>query len=131
MGNKACRDGHRVRYWSVAKLLRELSIAAADGSLPRLLGSLARTELLILDDWGLERLKDPHARLILEILEDRQDTGSVLVTSQFAIGDWHDLIAAPTVADALMDRIAHSAHRLELKGESMRKPKPGRSTPKG
>lgn len=131
LGNKVCRDGHRVRYWSVAKLLRELSTASADGSLPRLLGRLARTELLILDDWGLERLKDPHARLLLEILEDRQDTGSVLITSQFAIGDWHELIATPTVADALLDRIAHSAHRLELKGESMRKPKNGRSTPKG
>jgi len=128
LGNKACRDGHRVRYWSVPKLLRELSTSAADGSLPRLLGRLARTELLILDDWGLERLKDPHGQLLLEILEDRQDSGSVLITSQFLVADWHELIANPTVADALLDRLAHSAHRLELKGESMRKPRSGRTS---
>lgn len=130
LGNKACRDGYRVRYWSVPKLLRELSSASADGSLPRLLGRLARTELLILDDWGLERLKDPHAQLLLEILEDRQDTGAVLITSQFAVADWHELITVPTVADALLDRLAHSAHRLELKGESLRKLKTARPTPK-
>jgi len=128
LGNRASRDGHRVRYWSVPKLLRELSTASADGSLPRLLGRLARTELLILDDWGLERLKDPHGQLLLEILEDRQDSGSVLITSQFLVADWHELIANPTVADALLDRLAHSAHRLELKGESMRKPRPARTT---
>ena len=127
LGNKACRDGYRVRYWSTPKLLRELSTAAADGSLARLLKSLARTDLLILDDWGLERLKDAHAQLLLEIVEDRQESGSVLITSQFAVGSWHELMGNPTVADALLDRLVHNAHRIELKGESMRKMKTGRT----
>ena len=95
LGNKACRDGYRVRYWSTPKLLRELSTASADGSLARLLKHLARTDLLILDDWGLERLKDAHAQLLLEIVEDRQETGSVLITSQFAVGSWHELHRQP------------------------------------
>ena len=127
LGNKACRDGYRVRYWSVPKLLRELSTASADGSLARLLKHLARLDLLILDDWGLERLKDAHAQLLLEIVEDRQETGSVLITSQFAVGSWHEIIVSPTVADALLDRLVHSAHRIELKGESMRKLKAART----
>ena len=127
LGNKACRDGYRVRYWSTPKLLRELNTAAADGSLARLLKSLARTDLLILDDWGLERLKDAHAQLLLEIVEDRQESGSVLITSQFAVGSWHELMGNPTVADALLDRLVHNAHRIELKGESMRKMKTGRT----
>jgi len=130
LGNRACRDGYRVRYWSTTKLLRDLSTATADGSLARLLQQLARTDLLILDDWGLELLKDAHARLLLEIVEDRQGTGSVLITSQFAVGSWHERIGNPTVADALLDRLVHHAHRIDLEGESMRKIKPGRTTPK-
>jgi DNA replication protein DnaC len=130
LGNKACRDGYRVRYWSTTKLLRELSTASADGSLARLLKQLERTDLLILDDWGLEQLKDAHARLLLEILEDRQETGSMLITSQFAVGSWHERIGNPTVADALLDRLVHHAHRIDLKGESMRKMKPKRTTPR-
>ena len=121
LGNKASRDGYRVHYWSVPKLLRELSTASADGSLARLLKQLARMDLL----------KDAHAQLLLEIVEDRQDAGSVLITSQFAVASWHELIANPTVSDALLDRLVHNAHRIELKGESMRKPKTDRSTPKG
>jgi len=127
LGNKACRDGYRVRYWSTPKLLRELSTASADGSLSRLLKQLARTDCLVLDDWGLERLKDAHAQLLLEIIEDRQDSGSVLFTSQFAVGSWHDLIGNPTVADAIMDRLVNNAHRIDLKGETMRKMKSGRT----
>jgi DNA replication protein DnaC len=130
LGNKVCRDGYRVRYWSTTKLLRELGTASADGSLARLLKQLERTDLLILDDWGLEQLKDAQARLLLEIVEDRQDSGSVLITSQFAVGSWHERIGNPTVADALLDRLVHHAHRIDLKGESMRKMKPGRTTPR-
>jgi DNA replication protein DnaC len=130
LGNRACRDGYRVRYWSTPKLLRELSTATADGSLARLLKHLSRSDLLILDDWGLERLKDAHAQLLLEIIEDRQDAGSVLITSQFAVASWHELIGNPTVADALLDRLVHNAHRIELKGESMRKMKSGRTPAK-
>jgi DNA replication protein DnaC len=130
LGNKACRDGYRVRYWSTTKLLRELSTASADGSLARLLKQLERTDLLILDDWGLEQIKEAHGQLLLEIVEDRQDSGSVLITSQFAVGSWHERIGNPTVADALLDRLVHHAHRIELKGESMRKTKTTRSAPK-
>ena len=101
-----------------------------DGSIARLLKQLAATDLLILDDWGLDRLKDAHAQLLLEIIEDRQTTGSVLITSQFAVGSWHERIGNPTVADALLDRLVHHAHRIDLKGESMRKMKPGRTTPR-
>ena len=128
LGNRACRDGYRVRYWSTTKLLRELSTASADGSLARLLKQLARTDLLILDDWGLEQIKEAHGQLLLEIVEDRQDSGSVLITSQFAVGSWHERIGNPTVAYALLDRLVHHAHRIELKGESMRKMKTGRTT---
>ena len=128
LGNKACRDGYRVRYWAVPKLLRELSTASADGSIARLLKQLAGTDLLVLDDWGLDRLKDAHAQLLLEIIEDRQNTGSVLITSQFAVASWHELIGNPTVADALLDRLVHHAHRIPLEGESMRKLRAGRTT---
>jgi len=128
LGNRACRDGYRVRYWSTTKLLRELSTASADGSLARLLKQLARTDLLILDDWGLEQIKEAHGQLLLEIVEDRQESGSVLITSQFAVGSWYERIGNPTVADALLDRLVHHAHRIELKGESMRKMKTGRTT---
>ena len=95
----------------------------------RLLRKIARTELIVIDDWGLERLKDAQALLILEILEDRQDRGSLMITSQFAVTTWHELIGNPTAADAILDRLVHHAHRIELKGESMRKLKSAAQRP--
>jgi len=130
LAHKVCRDGYRVSYWSTPKLLRELAGAQADGSLVRLLKKLARTDLIVIDDWGLERLKDPQAHLILEILEDRQDRGSLMITSQFAVSSWHELIGNPTVADAILDRLVHHAHRIELKGDSLRKMKSAAQRPK-
>jgi len=120
LGQKACRDGHRVRYFVAAKLFRALAAAHADGSYLRLSATLQRTELLVIDDWGMEKLQEGACRDFLEILDDRQGTGATLVTSQFPVKLWHDTIGNPTVADAILDRLIHNAHCLELKGESMR-----------
>jgi len=120
LGQKACRDGHRVRYYVAAKLFRQLAAAHADGSFFRLSGQLQKTALLIIDDWGMEKLQEPQYRDFLEILDDRQGSGATLMTSQFPLKLWHDTIGNPTVADAILDRLLHHAHRLELKGESMR-----------
>ena len=121
LAHKACREGFRVLYCYVPKLFRELALAQADGSLSRLLKKLARVDLLLIDDWGLTPLKPDHYRLFLEILDDRQGTGAVLITSQYPVNTWHELIGDPTVGDALLDRLVHSAYKLELKGDSLRK----------
>ncbi len=120
LGQKVCRDGHRVRYFVAAKLFRALAAAHADGSYMRLSAAIQKTQLLIIDDWGMEKLQENQYRDFLEILDDRQGTGATLLTSQFPIKLWHDTIGNPTVADAILDRLIHNAHRLELKGESMR-----------
>lgn len=123
LGNDACRSGYRVRYFVTAKLFRMLRAAHADGSYMRLTGRLTKTDLLIIDDWGMETLKANEYRDFLEILDDRQGKGATLITSQFPIDLWHDTIGNPTVADAILDCLIHNAHRIELKGESMRKRK--------
>lgn len=127
LANRACRLGYRVLYYYLPKLFRELSLAQADGSLTALLKKLAKVDLLVLDDWGLTPLQPDHYRLFLELLDDRQGTGATLITSQYPLGAWHKLIEDPTIADALLDRLIHHAHKLELKGESLRK----KTTPKG
>jgi len=121
IGTNACRAGYRVRYYVTGKLFRLLRRAHADGSYMRLLGRLAKADLLIVDDWGMETLKPNEYRDFLEILDDRQGQGSVLMASQFPVELWHDTIGNPTVADAILDRLIHNAHHIELKGESMRK----------
>jgi len=121
LGQKACRDGCRVRYYVASKLFRQLAAAHADGSFLRLSGQLQKTAVLIIDDWGMEKLQDDQHRDFLEILDDRQGSGATLMTSQFPLKLWHDTIGNPTVADAILDRLLHNAHRIELKGESMRK----------
>jgi DNA replication protein DnaC len=123
LGQKACRDGYRVRYYVAAKLFRELSAAHVDGSFMRLGAKLIKTDLLLIDDWGMETLKESEYRDFLEILDDRQGSGATLVTSQFPTKLWHDTIGNPTVADAILDRLVHNAHCIELKGESMRRRK--------
>lgn len=120
LGQKACREGYRVRYYVASKLFRQLTAAHADGSFMRLSGQLQKTALLIVDDWGMEKLPEAQYRDFLEILDDRQGGGATLLTSQFPLKLWHDTIGNPTVADAILDRLIHNAHRLELKGESMR-----------
>jgi len=128
LAHQACRQGHRVRYYYLPKLFRELSLAQADGSLTQLLKKLARVDLLVIDDWGLVPLQPDHYRLFLEILDDRQGTGATLITSQYPLSTWHKLVEDPTLADAILDRLIHHAYKLELKGESMRKKTAG---PKG
>jgi DNA replication protein DnaC len=120
LGQKACRDGYRVRYFVASKLFRLLSAAHADGSFLKLSGQLQKTALLIIDDWGMEKLQEAQYRDFLEILDDRQGSGATLITSQFPLKLWHDTIGNPTVADAILDRLVHHAHHIEMKGESMR-----------
>lgn len=121
IGQNACRCGYRVRYFVAAKLFRLLRSSHADGSYMRLTDRLAKTDLLVIDDWGMETLKAGEYRDFLEILDDRQNKGSTLITSQFPVNLWHDTIGNPTVADAILDRLIHHSHKIELEGESMRK----------
>ncbi len=121
LAHQACRDGYRVSYVRASRLFAELAIARADGSFGRRLLALSRVELLVLDDWGLAPLSLDNARDLLEILEDRYDRRSTLVTAQAPLENWHQLIGDPTLADAALDRLVHNAHRLTLSGESMRK----------
>jgi DNA replication protein DnaC len=121
LGHKACRDNHSVLYHRVPRLFEALAIARGDGRYARLLKTLGRADLLILDDWGLSVLTAPERRDLLEILEDRHGRASTIVTSQVPVDTWHEVIADPTLADAILDRLVHNAHRLQLAGESMRK----------
>lgn len=123
LAHQACRQGHSVLYLRMPRLFGDLAVAKEDGRYAKLLAALARTQLLILDDWGLEPLGDPQRRDLLEILEDRYGVRSTLVTSQLPVEQWHEWIGEPTLADAILDRLVHNAHRIALKGESMRKKK--------
>ena len=121
LGHKACRDDHSVFYQRVPRLFDALALARGDGRHARLLKTIARVELLILDDWGLTTLTNDQARDLLEIVDDRHNRGSTIVTSQLPVDHWHEAIANPTIADAILDRLVHNAHRLTLSGDSMRK----------
>jgi len=121
LGQKACRDGRGVVYRRLPRLFAELELAHGDGSFPRLFRQLVRADLLILDDWGPDRLTAPQRRDLMEIVEDRYGRGSILLTSQLPVDAWHDVIGEPTFADAILDRLVHNAHRLPLDGPSMRK----------
>ena len=121
LGHKACRDNRSVLYHRIPKLFEELALARGDGRHPRLLRSLGRADLLILDDWGLEPLDAAARHDLLEILEERYGRRSTIVTSQLPVDRWHEIIAEPTYADAILDRLIHNAHRIDLAGESMRR----------
>jgi len=121
LGHKACREGFSVLYRRAPRLFAELATARGEGRLSRMLAMLERTRLLIIDDWGPEPLNTEQRRDLLEIVEDRYEKGSLLVTSQIPVSRWHELIADPTVGDAILDRVVHRAHRIELKGPSLRK----------
>ncbi len=121
LGHKACRDGRSVLYQRVPRLFEALALARGDGRHARLLKTLAKVELLILDDWGLAVLTQAQRIDLLEILEDRNGRGSTIVTSQVPSEQWHEVIGDPTLADAILDRLVHNAHRLTLTGDSMRK----------
>ncbi len=118
---KACREGYTVLYRRLPRLFEELRLAHADGRYPKLMASLAKTDLLVLDDWGLTPINDADRRELLELLEDRHELRSTLVTSQLPVDQWHEAIGHPTLADAILDRLVHNAYRIELRGDSMRR----------
>jgi len=124
LAQQACRKGYRALYRRVPRLFDELMLARADGTYPRLLGRLARIDVLVLDDWGLAPLTDTERRDLLEIIEDRHGHRSTVVASQIPIAKWHDHLGDPTIADALCDRLLHNAHPLVLQGPSRRKDAP-------
>ena len=121
LAQKACREGYTAQYVRLTRLLRELMIAKGDGRYPKLLANLAKVDVLILDDWGLMKLSAENRRDLLEVLEDRHGIRSTIATSQLPIDEWHAVIGDPTLADAILDRLVHNAHKINLKGESMRK----------
>ena len=110
-----------VRYFRLSRLIEDLVVAKGDGSLARLRAQLVRASVIILDDWLMAPMDAVSAREILELIDDRMGKSSLILTSQHPVSEWHDRIGEPTVADALLDRIVHSAHRIEIKGESLRK----------
>jgi DNA replication protein DnaC len=121
LGQAACRRGLSVRYWRFSRLLGDLALGRADGSYGKRLEKLSRTELLILDDFGLAPLTDSERRDLLEVLEDRYGRRATLVTSQLPFETWHEVVGDATFADAILDRLVHNSHRITLKGASMRR----------
>lgn len=121
LGQKACRDDYSVLYKRLPRMFAELEMGRADGRYPRLFRALTKPDLLILDDWGPEKLNADQRRDLMEIVEERYQNASILMTSQLPVDKWHDIIGDPTFADAILDRIVHNAHRLVLDGPSMRK----------
>ena len=116
----ACRQGFTAYYAPASKFFRQLGVAWADGSFDRLLAKLARTDVLAIDDWGLVPLTDLERRHFLEVLDDRSESRSTVLTSQFPVQTWHELIGNPTLADAIVERILANSHRIELQGETLR-----------
>ncbi len=123
LAHKACREGHTTLYVRVPRMLQELYIAHADGTYPKAMDRLAKPEVLILDDFGLAVLGDLERRDLLEVIEERQNRRSTIMTSQMKIKHWHEVIGDPTIADAIMDRLVSSSHRIEMNGKSLRKRK--------
>jgi DNA replication protein DnaC len=121
LGHKACREGFSVLYRRAPRLFADLATARGEGRLARQMATLERARLLIIDDWGPEPLNAEQRRDLLEIVDDRDGSGSLLITSQVPIGRWHEIIGDPTLGDAILDRVVHRAHRIELKGDSLRK----------
>jgi DNA replication protein DnaC len=121
LGAAACAQGFSVRYERTSRLLHALHLSQADGSYAKLLASLARVPLLILDDWLRDPLTPTQARDLLEILDDRYGRSAILIATQIPVADWHSHLPDPTLADSILDRLVHNAYRLQLKGESMRK----------
>lgn len=121
LGQTACEHGLSVRYYRASRLFEALTIAHGDGTFGKLLIQLAKTDLLIIDDWGLDVLTQRQRNDLLEIMEDRHALAATLITSQLPISHWHEAIGDPTLADAILDRLLHNSYKIKLKGESMRK----------
>jgi DNA replication protein DnaC len=128
LGHRACRDNRSVLYHRLPRLLENLGLARGDGRYARMLKSLARVQVLILDDWGITPLTAEQRRDLLEIVDDRHGRASTVVTSQLPVAHWHEHIGNPTIADAVLDRLVHTAHRIELRGESLRKLRAAKTT---
>ena len=121
--NKACREGFDVLCFRAPRLFEDLALAHGDGRYPKMMNTIAKASLIVIDDWGLSKMTDPQQRDFLEILEDRHNIHSTIIASQIPFTHWHELMDNPTVADAILDRIIHNAYKINLKGESMRKKK--------
>jgi len=121
LGYQACIEGYKVVYFNTSKLFAKLKMAKADGSYLKELAKIERQHVIILDDFGLQPLDNQNRIALLEIIEDRQNKGGIIVTSQLPIEGWYEIIGEKTIADAVLDRLIHQSHRIELKGESMRK----------
>jgi DNA replication protein DnaC len=126
LAEKACRDGYTALYTRASQLFRDLSLARADGSLRSRLARLAKMDVLVVDDWAMAPLSDIERRDFLEICEDRYQIRSTILTSQLPVAKWHAQIGDPTLADSILDRLVHNAHRVEMQGESMRKKRGGK-----
>src|SRR5215211_3663294 len=124
LGHKACRDNRTVLYQRIPKLFADLALARGDGRYPRLMRALTGAQLLILDDWGLDPLDAGARRDLYEILEERYGRRSTILTSQVPVDKWHEIIGSPTYADAILDRLVHNAHRIDLVGDSPRRTRP-------
>jgi DNA replication protein DnaC len=121
LAQKARRDGYRVHYTRTSALFRDLNLARADGSLRQVLKRLSRIDVLVVDDWAMTPMSEAERRDFWEIAEDRYQTRSMILTSQLPVSRWHEQIGDPTLADAILDRLVHNAHRIDMRGESMRK----------
>jgi DNA replication protein DnaC len=129
LGNRAARDGHSVLYKRLSRLLDELALARLQGRQTRLLASLARTRVLILDDWAMIKLTAEQRRDLMEVIDDRHGRASTIIATQIPVDRWHDQIGDPTYADAILDRVVNNAYRLELRGDSMRRKAAPDTTP--
>jgi len=121
LAHKACQLGYRARYIRVSRLLDDIALARADGSLPRFMTALARMHVLILDDFALTPPSEQGRRDLLEVIEDRHGQRATIITSQLPVQAWHDTLGEPTIADAILDRLVHNAHHINLTGDSMRR----------
>jgi DNA replication protein DnaC len=121
LANRACRMGFQSHYIRLPRLFQELTIARADGSYPKLMKKLLKEKVLVIDDLGLAPMSAPERRELMEVIEDRHGTASTIVATQLPIDHWHESIGDSTIADAILDRLVHNAHKIHLKGESMRK----------
>jgi DNA replication protein DnaC len=124
LGLQACRQGLSVRYFRLPRLFESMRVAHGEGSFPRLMSTLAKADLLVLDDWGLQKPASTERNDLLELLEDRYNNRATCVTSQLPVKNWYDHLGDPTLADAILDRLIHNAHKIQLTGDSMRKKTP-------
>jgi DNA replication protein DnaC len=120
LANKACREGYSALYCRCSRLFQALKMSRVDGTYIKLLDKIARAAVLIIDDWGLSNPDDIERRDLLEVLEDRTQKGATIVTSQIPVEKWYDVIGEPTISDAILDRLIHNSHKLQLNGPTMR-----------